>query len=191
MIDDYDTSPSARNSITMYSFVDDIPVYNVNTLHYSHRPTATDGWGKFCVNYLSCITIITLIVGYYCLAIFSLLCNSYSDVKKLCHLSNLWIFTISSLIIRYPLNIIYFKRVYDSNIFELKYIVFVFITTILFMIWGCLELWLYPCSYNQHNNDLYKLLQIDIIDQFILVFIAVVYANRILILNRRGSVILI
>ena len=187
----YESSPSARNSITMYSFVDDEPLYNVNTLHYSHRPSTTRGWGKFCANYLSCITIITLILGYYCLGVLSLINNSYNDIKKLCNPSNLWMFTLLSLIIRYPINIVYFKRIYDSNIVELKYIVCAFTTTILFMIWGCLELWLYPCSYNEHNNDLYKLLQIDIIDQFVMVFIAVVYANRILILNRRGSVILI
>ncbi len=190
MLDDA-TSASARNSITMYSFADEEPLYNINTLHYSHRPTVTQGWGKFCINYLSCIAIISIITGYYCLGIISLLRNSYDDIKQLCNQSNLWMFTITSLLIRYPINVVYFKRVYDSNIIEIKYIICAFITTILFMIWGSLELSLYPCSYNQHNNDLYKLLQFDMGSQIIVVFIAVVYANRVLILNRRGSVILI
>ena len=191
MIDDDDTSPSARNSITMYSFVDDKPLYNINTLHYSHKPTATRGWGKFCINYLSCVTIITLLVGYYCLGVLSLINNSYIDIKKLCNPSNLWMFTLLSLLIRYPINIIYFKRVYDSNIVELKYIRCAFSVIFLFMAWGCLELWLYQCSYKQHNNDLYKLLQFDMIGQLFMVFVAAIYSNRILILSRRGSVILL
>jgi len=190
MLDD-DVSPSARNSITMYSFVDDKPLYNINTLHYSHIPTATHGWGKFCINYLSCITIVTIIIGYYCLGILSLICNSYSDSKKLCNQSNLWIFTIASLLIRYPINVMYFKRAYDSNIIELKSISCAFITIILFMIWGSLELWLYPCSYNQYSKHLYKLLQVDMGGQLAMLFIAIGYINRILILNRRGSAILI
>ena len=109
------------------------------------------------------LIILMGILGYYIFGISYVVLNSYQDTKDLCPTSNVWVFTVVSLVVRYPLNIVGLMISSFKKGIEMRYLFKLFIINSLFIIWGGIELTKLSCTEQQLPTSLYKLLRFDFV----------------------------
>jgi hypothetical protein len=160
-------SISTRSLPTWRNFPDEVPSSN----------NIVNDCCKVCISVYLFLLIFMGILGYYIFGIMYLVINSYQDIKDICPDSNVWLFTIISLIIRYPLNITGLKLSNEKYGIEISQLTCIFVINVIFIIFGSIELWL-PCSQDKLSNPLYKLLRVDIIGNIILITCFICYLGQ-------------
>ena len=139
--------------------------FNVSNNLIRDIPTSTDtakDCCKVCVATYLFLIILMGILGYYIFGINYVVLISYQDTKDLCPVSNIWIFTVVSLVVRYPLNGLGLLISSFTRGIEIRHLFSLFIINSSFLIWGCFELWVFACIKDETVSPLYILLQIDL-----------------------------
>jgi hypothetical protein len=139
---------------------------NVSNNFMNDIPTSTDT-AKDCCKVISAtylfLIILMGILGYYIFGINYVVVNSLQKTKDFCPDSNVWIFTVVSLVVRYPLNSLGLLISSFTHGIQIRHLIKLFVINSLFIIWGSIELWVLACTQEQTNYPLYNLLRIDII----------------------------